>query len=123
MLGFFFLRLIDLFYFLAVVGLHCCTWAFSSCSARLLIVVSSLLVEHGLQGRQASGVAVWVLGSYCSRALEPGLVVVAHGLSCSVACGIFPDQGAHPCLLCWQVGSLPLSHQAGPATRVICFLD
>ena len=28
-----------------------------------------------------------------------GSVVVAHGPSCSVACGIFPDQGANPCPL------------------------
>ena len=33
------------------------------------------------------------------------------GLSCSVACGIFLDQGSNPCLLHWQVDSLPLSHQ------------
>ena len=32
-------------------------------------------------------------------------------LSCSTACGIFPDQGWNPCLLRWQVDldSLPLS--------------
>ena len=29
-----------------------------------------------------------------------------HKLSCSLACGIFPDQGSNPCLLCWQVDSL-----------------
>ena len=29
------------------------------------------------------------------------------GLSCSTACGIFPDQGLNPCLLHWQVDSLP----------------
>ena len=43
--------------FLFALGLHCCTWAFSSCSERgllflavrgLLIVVASLVVEHGL---------------------------------------------------------------------------
>ena len=28
-----------------------------------------------------------------------GSVVVAHGPSCSVACGIFPDQGSNPCPL------------------------
>ena len=27
-----------------------------------------------------------------------GSVVVAHGLSCSAACGIFPDQGSNPAL-------------------------
>ena len=32
-------------------------------------------------------------------------VVVAHGLSCSAACGIFPDQGSNLCPLCWQAGS------------------
>ena len=26
-----------------------------------------------------------------------GSVVVAHGPSCSLACGIFPDQGSNPC--------------------------
>ena len=34
-----------------------------------------------------------------------------HGLSCSVACGIFVDQRLNLCLLDWQVDSLPLSHQ------------
>ena len=29
-------------------------------------------------------------------------VVVAHGLSCSAACGIFLDQGLNSCLLHWQ---------------------
>ena len=32
-------------------------------------------------------------------------VVVAHRLSCSVACGIFLDQGSNPCPLHWQVDS------------------
>ena len=30
---------------------------------------------------------------------------VAHGFSCSTACGIFPDQGSDPCTLYWQVDS------------------
>ena len=43
--------------FLAALGLHCCTWAFSSCCEQgllfvavrvLLIVVASLVVEHRL---------------------------------------------------------------------------
>ena len=40
-----------------------------------------------------------------------GLVVVVQGLSCSEACGIFPDQGLNLCLLHWQGGPLPLSQQ------------
>ena len=47
-------------FFLAVLGLHCCVWAFSSCSRRgllfscsasvhgLLIILPSLVVDHGL---------------------------------------------------------------------------
>ena len=34
-----------------------------------------------------------------------GSVTVARGLSCSAACGIFPDQGLNPCPLPWQVDS------------------
>ena len=42
---------------MAALGLRCCTWAFSSCGERgllfvaehgLLIVVASLVAEHGL---------------------------------------------------------------------------
>ena len=31
--------------------------------------------------------------------------------------GIFPTQGSNPCLLHWQVGSLPLSCQGSPETE------
>ena len=43
-----------------------------------------------------------------------GSVVVAHGPSCSAACGIFPDQGSNPCPLNWQADSQPLRHQGSP---------
>ena len=49
-----------------------------------------------------------------SWALGSGSVVLAHGLSCSEAWGIFPDQALNPCLLHWWVDSLPLSHQGSP---------
>ena len=51
----FFLK--NFIYFLAMLGLHCCMWAFSSCGEwgllfvavhGLLIAVASLVVEHGL---------------------------------------------------------------------------
>ena len=63
-----------------------------------LVVVSSLLIaglspvaEHGLEDTQASVIAAPGLQS-------AGLVVAVHGLSCSKACGIFPDQRSnrHP---------------------------
>ena len=58
-LGFFFLFFFFsyLFLFLAVLCLHCCAWAFSSCGEQgllfivvsgLLIAVASLVVERGL---------------------------------------------------------------------------
>ena len=57
-LFFFFFNKFILFYlFLAALGLHCCTWAFSSCGERgllfvavrgLVIAVASLVVQHGL---------------------------------------------------------------------------
>ena len=46
-----------------------------------------------------------------------GSVVVAHGLSCSAACGIFSDQGSNPCPLHWQADSQPLRHQGSPENK------
>ena len=48
-------------------------------------------------------------GSRCA-----GSVIVAHGPSCSAACGIFPDQGSNLCPLHWQADSQPLRHQRSP---------
>ena len=58
-------------------------------------------------------------GSRCA-----GSVAVAHGLSCSAACGIFPDQGSNPCPLHWQADSQPLRHQGSPQSALLntyCF--
>ena len=77
-----------------MLGLRCCA-GFSVVAASggyypvvvrgLLIAVASLVAELRL----------WSTGS----------VVMAHGLSLSMACGIFPDQGSKQCLLHWQVDS------------------
>ena len=48
-----------------------------------------------------------------------GSVIVAHGPSCSVACGIFPDQGLNPCPLNWQADSQPLRHQGSPHSLIL----
>ena len=47
-----------------------------------------------------------------------GSVIVAHGPSCSAACGIFPDQGSNPSALHWQVDSQPLRHQGSPISNL-----
>ena len=46
-------------------------------------------------------------------------VVVAHRLSCSVVCGIFPDRGLNPCLLHWQADFQPVDHQGSPPIHFI----
>ena len=48
-------------------------------------------------------------GSRCA-----GSVIMAHGPSCSAACGIFPVQDSNPCPLHWQADSQPLRHQGSP---------
>ena len=48
-----------------------------------------------------------------------GSAVVAHGPSCSAACGILPDHGSNPCPVHWQADSKPLSHQGNPVGRFL----
>ena len=103
MVGYFF---IFIYLFAVVLGLHCYTrgsfsfplvaasGGLSFCRVWHLIEVASLVVKHRLRG----------LGS----------VVVVHGLSCSTACTIFPDQELNPCPLHWQLDFYPLSHQGSP---------
>ena len=43
-----------------------------------------------------------------------GSVVVVHGLSHSMPCGISPDQGWNSCALHCKVDSQPLDHQGSP---------
>ena len=52
-----------------------------------------------------------------------GSVIVAHGPSCSAACGILPDQGSNPCPLHWQADSQPLRHQGSPSWSLYCPLS
>ena len=40
-----------------MLGLHCCSRAFSSCAHRLLIALASLDVEHRLQWLQLMGLS------------------------------------------------------------------
>ena len=47
-------------------------------------------------------------------------VIVAHGPSCSAACGILPDQGLNLCPLHWQADSQPLRHQGSPSFASWC---
>ena len=70
-----------------------------------LLLAVLLLTADTSSGAWASVVEARRLSSCGSRALEGSSVVVACGLSCSVTCGIFPDQGSNPCPLLWQEDS------------------
>ena len=74
--------------------------------------MASLVAEMGFS----------VLGLHESQLLgskAQGSTVVAHRLSCSLACEIFPDQALNPCLLHWQADSLPLRHQGSPGLGLL----
>ena len=110
-LSFLFLKTILFIYsFLAVLGLRCCMGFPLVVVSGLLIAVASLVVEDAW----ASEVASYGLNSCGSQALEQRLSSCGAWTCCSVAYGIFPDQGSNPCLLHWQADSLPLSHQGSP---------
>ena len=80
---------------------------FCGCGKRRLLTAVTSPVKPGLEGGKASAVAAPGL-------VSTGSVLVAQGLSCSEACGIFLDQGSNPCPLHWQADSLPLSHKGSP---------
>ena len=92
-------------------------WVFASARGLSLVAASG-----GHSSSQCTGLPPTrplLLRSTGSR--RTGSVVVAHGLSCSVACGIFPDQGSNPCPLHWQADSQPLRHQGSPICIIFNF--
>ena len=93
--------------FWAVLGLHCCT-IFSPPATRGGYLELPC-VDFSVQ---------WLLWLQSTGSRTRASAVVAPGLGCSKACGIFPDQGSNLCFLHWQVDSLPLSHQESPPLSV-----
>ena len=82
--------------------------------------LSLVAASGGHSSSQCAGLSLsrpLLLRSTGSR--RAGSVVVAHGPSCSAACGIFPDQGSTPCPLHWQADSQPVRHQGSPSTSEI----
>ena len=103
---------------MAVLGLCCCTWAFSSCGEQgtlfscrecgILIMVVFLVFEHGLQG-------VWPSADVTRGLQNTDSVVEVQLLSVPTACGVFPNQGSNPCLLHQQMDFLLPNYQGSPA--------
>ena len=91
---------LNIFYFLAVLSLRCCQWAFFSCTEW------GLLSSCGTQASLCVGFSLRSTSSRCaSVVVARGLSSVVRGLRRPVACGIFPDQGLMPCPLHCKVDS------------------
>ena len=83
---------------------------------------SLVAVSGGHSSSRCAGLSLsWPLLLRSTGSRRAGSVVVAHGPSCSAACGIFPDQGSNPCPLHWQADSQPLCHQGSPPW-VLCLI-
>ena len=94
-------------------------WVFVSVRGLSLVVASG---DHS--SSRCAGVSLsrpLLLRSTGSR--RTGSAIVAHGPSCSAACGIFPDQGSNPCPLHWQADSQPLRHQGSPDIFISCISE
>ena len=103
-----FIFLINLFIYLFIYFWLC--WVFVSVQG-----LSPVAERGGHPSSRCVGLSLsrpLLLRSTGSR--RAGSVVVAHGHSCSVACGILPDRGTNPCPLHWQADSQPLRHQGSP---------
>ena len=106
--GWTFFFFINLFIYLFIYLWLC--WVFVSVQGLSLVAASG-----GHSSSRCAGLSLsrpLLLQSTGPR--RAGSVVVAHGPSCSVACGIFPDQGSNPCPPHWQADSQPLHHQGSP---------
>ena len=109
--------MLSFFYFFIFINLFIylwLCWVFVSVRGLSLVVASG-----GHSSSRCAGLSPsrpLLLRSTGSR--RTGSAIVAHGLSCSAACGIFPDQGSNLCPLHWQADSQPLRHQGSP---MLCF--
>ena len=107
-----------IYLFWAMLDLHCCSQAFSSCGEQwllflvvcgLLIAMACLVAKCRLQAQEFQ-----YLQFIGSRAHSQELQCM--GLVALRLCGIFPDQGSNPCSLHWQADSHPLYHQGSPTS-------
>ena len=97
---------INLFIYLFIYG---CVGSSFLCEGFLQLWRAGATLHHSAQASHCHGLSLRSTGSR-----RAGSVVVAHGPSCSAACGIFPDQGSNPCPLHQQADSQPLRHQGSP---------
>ena len=83
-----------------------CVFIFGCPGSSLPHAVSLVMVSGGYSLWKCVGFSLWWLLLLRSMdSSQVGSVVVAHGLSCSMALGIFRDQRSNPCPLHWQAES------------------
>ena len=100
-----------------MLGLLCCTRAFSSCSELGATLPCSAQASYcgGIPCWGAKALSPWASGvvalgfSSCSFLAPESRLT--HGHSCLTACGVFQEQGLYPHPLNWQADSSPLDHQ------------
>ena len=120
---FLFVRL-NSYYLLIYFGLR---WVSIPACGPSLAAASGSYSICGARASPGSGLSrcrAWALDAGASAAVAPGLwgtgsIVVVHGLSWCMACGILLAQGSNLCLLHWQVDSLPQSPQGSPICVVL----
>ena len=114
---FFFFKGTPLFTYLFIYFWLC--WVFVSGRGLSLVVASG---DHS--SSRCTGLSLsWPLLLQSTGSRRAGSVVVAHGPSCSTACGIFPDQGSNPFPLHQQADSQPLRHQGSPSFFISISVD
>ena len=91
-------------------------WVFISVRGLSLVVASG-----GHSSSQCAGLSLLrPLSLRSTGSRRAGSVIVAHGPSRSVACGILPDEDSNPCPLHRQADSQPLHHQGSPGHMLFC---
>ena len=112
-------KVVLFFFFLIFFIYFWLCWVFVSVRGLSLVAAS-----RGHSSSRCTGLSLsrpLLLQSTGSR--RAGSVVVAHGPSCSAACGIPPDQGSNPCPLHQQADSQPPHHQGSPQSGTFATTD
>ena len=83
-----------------MLGLHCCKCfplAVESGRYSSFVVLRLLIAMAPMDSRVHRLQKLWQMGSVvvAPRFQSTGSIIVAHRLSCSMACGIFPHQGSN----------------------------
>ena len=109
--GYFYRPIRVVFFFLITIYFWLC-WVFVAADGL------SLVVDSRRYSVSVGGLLIVVVSYGRAQALGVKISVAGHRLSCSVACGIFPDQGLNSCPLNWHVHSYSVCYQGSPTISV-----